>query len=51
MLDDTIIISFGKDDITSVKLTRGKTTQTKFGALKHDDVIGKKIGSKVSLMI
>ncbi|BHF67783.1 tRNA (adenine(58)-N(1))-methyltransferase catalytic subunit trmt61a [Sparganum proliferum] len=44
---DTVIVSFGKNDTMIVKLLRDDTTQLKFGALKHNDVIGKPYGSRI----
>ncbi|VDK88017.1 unnamed protein product [Dibothriocephalus latus] len=45
---DTVIISFGKNDTMIMRLLRGDITQLKFGALKHNDVIGKPYGSRIN---
>lgn len=44
---DTAIVYLTFANIYAIKLARGEVFQTKFGALKHDDVIGRKYGTKV----
>ncbi|CAH1792979.1 unnamed protein product [Owenia fusiformis] len=44
---DTVVLFMGHANMLSLKLQKGEVFQTKFGALHHDDVIGKKYGSKV----
>ena len=52
---DTVIVYIGPDSIFPVVVEKGKTTQTKYGAMRHDWLIGCKYGgkfncSKVSLL-
>ncbi|XP_064484628.1 tRNA (adenine(58)-N(1))-methyltransferase catalytic subunit TRMT61A-like [Ornithodoros turicata] len=44
---DTVIVYLSFANIYALKLVRGEVFQTKYGALKHDVVIGKQYGSKV----
>lgn len=44
---DTVIVYLSFVSIYALKLVRGEVFQTKYGALKHDDAIGKPYGSKV----
>lgn len=44
---DTVIVAFGKNDTQLVKLSKLGVTQNKFGALRHEDVVGKPYGSRV----
>lgn len=45
---DTVILSCGKNETQPIKLSRGAITQNRCGAVKHNDVIGKPYGSRVS---
>ncbi len=47
-LGDAVIVAYGKSDTQLIKLAKGGITQNKFGALRHDDIIGKPYGSRVS---
>lgn len=44
---DLVILFLGYNYMLPLKLSKGETYQTRFGALRHDDVIGKKYGTKV----
>lgn len=44
---DTVILYVSYDSMHALEIQAGKVHQTKFGAMKHDDVIGKKFGSKI----
>ena len=44
---DTVILYISFDSMLALDVQHGKVHQTKYGALKHDDIIGKKFGSKV----
>lgn len=43
---DTVIVYTGYDSMFPVVVGRGKTTQTKYGAIKHDRLIGHEFGAK-----
>lgn len=43
---DTLIIYISSDSLIPIKVKAGKVSQTKFGAVKHDDCVGKSFGSK-----
>lgn len=45
---DTAIVYLSFANIYAVKLSRGEVFQTKYGALKHDDVIGRTYGSRIN---
>lgn len=45
---DTALIYLTPKLMYSLKVKEGEVFQTRFGALKHDDVIGKRYGSKVA---
>jgi len=45
---DTVIIYINFNQTTVLHVERGKVLQTKYGALRHDYVIGKKFGSRIS---
>jgi tRNA (adenine57-N1/adenine58-N1)-methyltransferase len=45
---DTVILYLGYDNMQQFLVEKGKTHQTKFGSLKHDELIGIKFGSKVA---
>ncbi|XP_041354902.1 tRNA (adenine(58)-N(1))-methyltransferase catalytic subunit TRMT61A-like [Gigantopelta aegis] len=42
-----VIVYLNHDNMHSLKVTRGQTHQTRFGALKHSDLIGVRFGSKI----
>lgn len=44
---DTVLLYVGYDNMLPVVIEKGKTHQTKFGAVKHDDLIGKQFGTRV----
>ncbi|XP_021378014.1 tRNA (adenine(58)-N(1))-methyltransferase catalytic subunit TRMT61A-like [Mizuhopecten yessoensis] len=44
---DTIILYLGYENMHAVTMKRGQTFQTKYGAMRHADVIGMDYGSKV----
>lgn len=44
---DTVILFFGFDCMLQFIVEKQKTHQTRYGALKHSDLIGKPYGSKV----
>ncbi|CAD5111007.1 DgyrCDS359 [Dimorphilus gyrociliatus] len=45
---DIVILYLGYDNLLTLKVEAGKVHQTKYGALKHDSLIGEKFGSKVT---
>lgn len=45
---DTVIVYINFNQSTVLVVERGKTLQTKYGALRHDFLIGKKFGSRIS---
>ncbi|XP_074658161.1 tRNA (adenine(58)-N(1))-methyltransferase catalytic subunit TRMT61A-like [Tubulanus polymorphus] len=45
--NDAVILYLGFDNMLTLKLEKGKTHQTRYGAMKHDDVIGRNFGSKI----
>ena len=45
---DVVVAFFSKNKVVDLKLERGKTFQTKWGIFHHEDIIGKKIGTKIS---
>jgi len=44
---DTVVLYLGFNSMMAIQVNRGKTHQTKYGALRHDHMIGKEYGSKV----
>ena len=44
---DTVLLYIGYDNMLPMVVEEGKTHQTKFGAVKHDDLIGKQFGTRV----
>ncbi|XP_076463486.1 tRNA (adenine(58)-N(1))-methyltransferase catalytic subunit TRMT61A-like [Babylonia areolata] len=44
---DTVLLYLGFDNLVPVKLTRGSVNQNRYGALKHDRLIGAPYGVKV----
>ncbi|XP_071498502.1 tRNA (adenine(58)-N(1))-methyltransferase catalytic subunit TRMT61A-like [Diadema antillarum] len=47
---DTIIVFLGHESMMPLKMVLGNTTQTRYGALRHSELIGKRYGSKVSTL-
>jgi len=45
---DVVILHLGLQNMLKLKLEKGKSYQTKWGCLRHDDVIGKCFGSRVA---
>ena len=41
---DTVVLYFGFDNLYQLRVEIGKVHQSKYGALKHDDLIGKPFG-------
>lgn len=48
---DLVILFLGYNYMLPLTVSAGETYQTKFGALRHNDIIGKKYGSKVRCLI
>lgn len=44
---DVILIYENKETIKCLTLEKGKVFQNKYGAFKHEDIVGKPIGSKI----
>jgi tRNA (adenine57-N1/adenine58-N1)-methyltransferase len=44
---EVILIYENKETIKCLTLEKGKVFQNKFGAFKHDDIVGKPYGSKI----
>jgi len=44
---DLVILFLGYNNMLPLTVNSGETYQTRFGALRHNDIIGKKFGSKV----
>lgn len=44
---DLVILFLGYNYMLPLTVSAGETYQTKFGALRHNEIIGKKYGSKV----
>jgi tRNA (adenine57-N1/adenine58-N1)-methyltransferase len=44
---EVILIYENKETIKCLTLEKGKVFQNKFGAFKHDDIVGKPFGSKI----
>ncbi|XP_071963198.1 tRNA (adenine(58)-N(1))-methyltransferase catalytic subunit TRMT61A-like [Antedon mediterranea] len=47
---DLVIIFLGHDSMLPLTVRQGETTQTRFGALRHSQVIGKQYGSKIETL-
>ena len=47
LIGDTVILYMGFNRLQALKVDAGKVHQTKFGALRHNDLIGVRYGSKV----
>ncbi|KAK3092850.1 hypothetical protein FSP39_007896 [Pinctada imbricata] len=45
--NDTVILYLGYENMHSIKVRGGHTFQTKYGALRHSDLLGKPYGSKI----
>lgn len=45
---DIVILHLAYNNLLTIKIESGKVHQTKYGALKHDSLIGIKFGSKVT---
>ncbi|GFR99535.1 tRNA (Adenine(58)-N(1))-methyltransferase catalytic subunit TRMT61A [Elysia marginata] len=43
---DTVLLYIGYDNMLPVVIEEGKTHQTKFGAVKHDELVGKQFGTR-----
>ncbi len=43
---DTVIVFLGYDNMLQFKIEKDKVHQTKYGALKHNDLVGKPFGCK-----
>ena len=48
---DSVIFALGKNVVKFIKLRSGAVTQSRCGAIKHDDVIGKPYGSRVRISL
>ena len=44
---DTVVLFFGFDCLMQMKVVKHKVQQTRYGALKHADLLGKPFGSKI----
>jgi len=44
--NDTVFIHIGFDNMVPIIVKKGESTQTKFGHIKHDQIVGKAFGSK-----
>jgi len=45
---DTVIIYMGYDNMIQFRVEKKATHQTKFGAVKHDSLVGRRFGCKLS---
>jgi len=45
---DTVIIYMGFDNMLQFRVEKNAVHQTKFGALKHDSLVGRRFGCKLS---
>ena len=45
--ENIVIVYLSHDNMHSLKIKRGETHQTRFGAFKHSDLIGVRFGSKI----
>ncbi|VDL57994.1 unnamed protein product, partial [Hymenolepis diminuta] len=48
---DTVILSYCKNETQLIKLKSGSITQNRCGAVKHDEIIGKPYGSRITTSI
>lgn len=46
---DTVLIFLGFDNMVTFQIEKNKTHQIRYGALHHNELIGKKYGSKLQL--
>lgn len=44
---DTVILFLGFDNTLSIRVSKGTISQTRYGALRHSELIGRKYGSQV----
>ena len=44
---DTVVLYYGFDKMHQIRIDRTKVHQSQYGALKHEDLIGKPFGLKV----
>ena len=44
---DTVIIYMGFDNMVQFRVEKNAIHQTKFGAVKHDSLVGKRFGCKL----
>uniref|UniRef100_T1J461 tRNA (adenine(58)-N(1))-methyltransferase n=1 Tax=Strigamia maritima TaxID=126957 RepID=T1J461_STRMM len=44
---DTVVVYLSVNNVYSIVIKAGEVFQTKYGALKHDDLIGREFGKKV----
>lgn len=44
---DTVILHLGVNNMLTMQTKKGDTFQTKWGCLRHNDMIGKQFGSKI----
>lgn len=45
--NDTVILYLGYDNMHAIKIKKGSVFQTRYGALRHNDIIGTTYGSRV----
>lgn len=45
--NDTVILYLGYDNMHGIKIKKGSVFQTRYGALRHNDIIGTTYGSRV----
>ncbi|GAB1601490.1 tRNA (adenine(58)-N(1))-methyltransferase catalytic subunit TRMT61A-like [Argonauta hians] len=45
---DTVILFLGFDNTLSIRVKKGDTSQTRYGALRHSDLIGVQYGSQIN---
>ena len=45
--DDTVILHLGANIMQTIQTKKNATYQTKWGCLKHNDLIGQEFGSKI----
>ena len=44
---DTVILHLGSNNMSTLQIKKDSSYQTKYGCLRHNDIIGKQFGSKV----
>ena len=44
---DTVILFLGFDNTLSIRVNKGTVSQTRYGALRHSELIGRKYGSQI----